>query len=158
MRVYHCISQQTFHSSCPTCVIIARLTRHLFIYFSYSFCCCYDCCCCSLWFFLSSSFVFQSPLSVLSLLVLLLLSSSSSVVVVFTREVNGNGAWSAKRTKMGGGVAQRRLEVRTPPGAQETFVRVFPSQNVVLTRCPWVQPPVCIRTHKNVHVRTLKIM
>ena len=49
----------------------------------------------------------------------------------------------------GDGVAQlvehrlkiQRLEVQTPLGAQEKFVRVFLSQNAVLTRCRCAQPP-----------------
>ena len=34
----------------------------------------------------------------------------------------------------------------------------FRVKNVVLTRCRCAQHPVCIRTHNNDHVRTLKIL
>ena len=46
----------------------------------------------------------------------------------------------------------------TLSGAQDKFVRVFLSQKYCadsLSVCP---TPVCIRTHKNDHVRTLKVM
>ena len=50
-------------------------------------------------------------------------------------------------------------EVQTPSRAQEKFVRVFPSPNVVLTCCQCAQPLfVYVCTHKNDHVRTLKIL
>ena len=71
------------------------------------------------------------------------------------------------RISWGDGVAQlvehrlaiQRPEVRTPSGAQETIVRVFPSQNVVLTRCRCAQP-LCVyaRTRMMNHVRKLKIL
>ena len=47
----------------------------------------------------------------------------------------------------------QRPQVRTPSGAQETFVRVFPSRNCCadsLSVC--VQTPVCIPTHMNDHL------
>ena len=63
----------------------------------------------------------------------------------------------------GGGVAQlleRRttdsmIRVRITPGAQGKLNDFFPSQRCAdsLSVCP---SPVCIRTHKNDHVRTLK--
>ena len=64
----------------------------------------------------------------------------------------------------GDGVAQlvehrleiQRPEVRTLSGAQETFGRVFQSQNVVLT-CRCAQP-LCVCTYKNDHVHTLRIL
>ena len=51
-------------------------------------------------------------------------------------------------------------EVRTPlaSGAQETFVIVFPSQKRCADSLSVWATPVCTRTHKNNHVRTLKIM
>ena len=62
----------------------------------------------------------------------------------------------------GNGVARlveiQRPEVQTPSEAQEKFVRVFLSQKCCadsLSVCP---TPVCIRTHKNEHIRTLKIL
>ena len=49
----------------------------------------------------------------------------------------------------------QRLEVRTSSGAQNQFVRVFQSQNTVLThQCA---NPVWIRTNKNDHVCTLNL-
>ena len=58
------------------------------------------------------------------------------------------------------GLQVERPQVRTPSasGAQENIVSFVLVKNVVLTRCRCAQPPVCIRTHKNDHVRTLKIM
>ena len=47
-------------------------------------------------------------------------------------------------------------QVRTPSGAQETFVIFFVRLKHVLTRCRCVQPPQCLRTHTNDHVHTLK--
>ena len=72
------------------------------------------------------------------------------------------GRTSASRSN---GLHDQRFQY--PSGAQDTFVRVFPSQHVVLARC-WCAPhPVCTRTHKNVrthvtypvvHVRVRWIM
>ena len=50
-------------------------------------------------------------------------------------------------------------EVWTPSGAQEKITSFWRDKNVVLTCYRCAQPPcVCIRTHKNDHVRTLKIL
>ena len=70
----------------------------------------------------------------------------------------------------GDGVAQlvehrleiQRPEVRTPSGAQDTFVIIFLSQNVVLTRCRCAKPQcvycIYVYPHKNDHVHTFKIL
>ena len=76
--------------------------------------------------------------------------------------------WRRLISPWGVGVAQlveRRAQdsmtsvtrVRTPSGAQEKceFFRV---KNVGLTRYRCAQPPSCIRTHKNDHICTLKIL
>ena len=52
------------------------------------------------------------------------------------------------------------IRVRAPSGAQENRNEVFRVKHVVLTRCRCAPSLVCrpIHTHKNDHVRTLKIM
>ena len=54
------------------------------------------------------------------------------------------------------GLNIQRTEVRFPPGIQQIFGEIFRVENV-LTRWRCAQPPVRVRTHKNEHVRTLKI-
>ena len=51
----------------------------------------------------------------------------------------------------------RSPEVRTPSGAQQKIVRVFMIQKYCADSLPVCLTPVCMRTHKNAHVRTLKI-
>ena len=65
----------------------------------------------------------------------------------------------------GDGVAQlverqtQDPKVRTPSsGEQETIVSFSKCQNVVLTRCQFAQPPMCIHMHKKDHVRMLQIL
>ena len=43
-------------------------------------------------------------------------------------------------------------------GAEDKFVRVFPSQNCCADTMSMCPTPVCIHTHKNDRVRTLKIL
>ena len=69
-----------------------------------------------------------------------------------TRNLRGDGApqWVERLT------SQSKARVGFPPGAREKLNEFFKVKNVVLTLsvCP---TPVCIRTHKNNHVLTLKM-
>ena len=51
-----------------------------------------------------------------------------------------------------------RLEPCLRQEHKKILCEIFQIKNVVLTRCRCAQPPMCIRTHKNDHVRTLKIL
>ena len=53
---------------------------------------------------------------------------------------------------------RRERSVRERKCRGQPPTRKGENQNVVLTRCQSAYPPVCIRTHKNDHVHTLKIL
>ena len=82
-------------------------------------------------------------------------SGSHSNVTALDVRLSGVNGW-------GGGSVDRpsfqRPEVQTLSGAQEKFVKffeIFLSQNVVLSRCWYAQPPCILCMHKNDQVRTL---
>ena len=77
------------------------------------------------------------------------------------------GAWRRGGGRGGGGRVfgfeiqrSKRSEVRSPPasGAQEQVVEFFTVKNAVLNSLSMCPTLVCIRTHKNDQVRTLKIL